>query len=99
MDKPINLKEVSGRFSYSLSSIKRIFKEETGCSIISYLNNLRMVRAKEMLLSSDIAIGEIAFMLGYSSVYYFSLAFKKKWGVSPSSFRNGSWGEHPKHKK
>ena len=94
IEKPIGLKEVSGRFSYSLSSIKRIFKEETGSSIISYLNNLRMLRAKELLLSSDTAIGEIAFMLGFSSVYYFSLAFKKKWGVSPSSFRKASFGEN-----
>ena len=92
LDKPVSLEEISGRFSYSLSSIKRIFKEETGCSIISYLNNLRMVKARDLLLGSDISIGQIAFMLGFSSVYYFSIAFKKKWGVSPTAFRSGYRG-------
>lgn len=92
LDKPVSLEDISGRFSYSLSSIKRIFKEETGCSIISYLNNLRMVKARDLLLGSDKPIGQIAFMLGFSSVYYFSIAFKRKWGVSPTAFRSGYRG-------
>ncbi len=92
VDKSVTLEDISGRFSYSLSSIKRIFKEETGCSIISYLNNLRMSRAKELLLRSDASIGHIAFALGFSSVYYFSIAFKKKWGMSPSKYRSACAG-------
>lgn len=87
VDKQVCLEAISDRFSYSLSSIKRIFKEETGSSIISYLNNLRMHKAKELLINSNISIGQIALMLGYSNVYYFSVAFKKKWGVSPTRFR------------
>ncbi len=87
LDKQLTLEDISGRFSYSLSSVKRIFKEETGCSIISYLNSLRMHKAKELLWGTDHAIGQIAFALGFSNVYYFSAAFKKKWGVSPSKFR------------
>ena len=87
MDKQITLEDISGSFSYSLSSIKRIFKEETGSGIISYLNHLRMQRAKELLLETDQSISQIAFALGFSNVYYFSVAFKKKWGVSPSGFR------------
>jgi len=88
IDKAVTLEDISNRFSYSLSSIKRIFKEETGNSIIWYLNNLRMCRAKEMLLSSDMSIGNIALSLGFSNVYYFSTAFKKKWGISPAKFRS-----------
>lgn len=87
LDKPISLEEISGRFSYSLSSIKRIFKEETGSSIIAYCNLLRMRKAKELLLNTNATIGQIAGEVGYSSVYYFSLAFKKKWGISPSKYR------------
>ena len=87
LDQPVSLEMLSGRFSYSLSSIKRIFKEETGSSIIAFYNHLRMDRAQELLLRSDGTIGQIAADLGFSSVYYFSLAFKKKWGMSPSKFR------------
>lgn len=87
MDKQITLEDISGSFSYSLSSIKRIFKEETGSSIVSYLNQLRMQKAKELLRETDQSISQIAAALGFSNVYYFSVAFKKKWGISPSGFR------------
>lgn len=87
MDQAVKLDDISSRFSYSLSSIKRIFKEETGFGILQYLNDLRMQKAKELLLHSDASISDIACALGFSNVYYFSSAFKKKWGVSPSKFR------------
>ncbi len=86
-DKQLSLKEISKQFSYSLSSIKRIFKEETGSSIITYFNNIRMERAKEMLLRSKMSIEGIAASLGFSNSYYFSTSFKKNFGESPSKFR------------
>lgn len=86
-DKQLSLKEISKQFSYSLSSIKRIFKEETGSSIITFFNNIRMERAKEMLLRSKMSIEGIAASLGFSNSYYFSTSFKKNFGESPSKFR------------
>lgn len=91
ISKAVNLEEVSKRFSYSLSSIKRIFKEETGSSVISYLNNLRMQKAKELLRDEQLSIGDIALKVGFANTYYFSNAFKKKWGRSPSKFRKGNF--------
>lgn len=87
LHRAITLEEISGSFSYSLSSIKRIFKEETGMSIIAYLNKLRMQRAQTLLRTTDAPINQIALSLGYANVYYFSLAFRKKIGVSPSTYR------------
>ncbi len=87
ISQTVNLEDISKQFSYSLSSIKRIFKEETGSSIISYLNNLRMEKAKELLGNKHLSIGEIANKVGFSNTYYFSNSFKKKWGESPSKFR------------
>ena len=83
----ISLEDVSKQFLYSLSSIKRIFKEETGCSIILYLNNLRMEKAKELLADKNLSITDVALKVGFENTYYFSNAFKKKWGKSPSVFR------------
>lgn len=87
LDENISLEKISEQFSYSLSSIKRIFKEETGSGVISYRNDLRMAKAKELLINSSASVGQIAVAVGFANVYYFSLAFKKKWGVSPSGFR------------
>lgn len=83
----VDLENISKQFSYSLSSIKRIFKEEKGCGIISYLNNLRMQKARELLDDKSLSIGEIALRVGFANTYYFSNAFKKRWGESPSKYR------------
>lgn len=87
IDETINLNAIADNFSYSLSSIKRIFKEETGHSIISYLNDIRMKKAKDLLRDSRASIEEISLKVGFSNVHYFSSAFKKRWNMSPSHFR------------
>lgn len=83
----VDLDGISRQFSYSLSSIKRIFREETGSGIIAYLNDLRMQKARELLCDKSLSIGEIANRVGFANTYYFSNAFKKHWGKSPSKFR------------
>lgn len=87
MGEPINLQSIADKFSYSPSSIKRIFKRETGYSIIDYYSNIRIDRAKRMLESSDASIGEISDRLGFSNACYFSNIFKSKEGISPSAYR------------
>ncbi len=87
LENSVNLTEISNKFCYSLSSIKRIFKEQTGSSIIDYLNNLRLERAKEMLKSTDFSVEDISSKVGYSNIYYFSNSFKAKTGVSPLKYR------------
>ncbi|MBP3627579.1 MAG: helix-turn-helix domain-containing protein [Clostridia bacterium] len=87
LDKSVNLNEISDKFSYSLSSIKRVFKEETGYSVISYLNNLRMQKARELLENTNLSVEDISVLTGFSNVCYFSTAFKKKWGISPLQYR------------
>ncbi len=86
LSEEVRLSDISSRFSYSLSSIKRIFKSETGYSIIEYLNNLRIEQAKE-LLKKNIPVEDIALMLGFANIYYFSTVFKSHTGKSPSKFR------------
>ena len=87
ISKPVKLEELSRQFSYSLSSIKRIFKAETGYSIIDYLNNLRIEKAKELLCTKKISVEKISLSLGYANIYYFSYVFKSKVGKSPTKYR------------
>ncbi len=82
----ILLRDISRHVSYSPSSIKRIFHEETGCSIMQYVTDLRIHRAKE-LLHHPMPITEIAAMVGFDTVNYFSTVFKKETGMTPSAFR------------
>ncbi len=87
ISEKILLSDISAKFSYSLSSIKRIFKNKTGYSVIDYLNNMRIEEAKEML-KKDITVEEISNMLGFANVYYFSNVFKKRTGKSPTKYRS-----------
>lgn len=87
LQKSIRLEDISSRFSYSLSSIRRIFREETGTTIMAYLTDLRMEKAKMLLTNSDLTVDDIASATGYSSLYYFSNAFKAHTGKSPSQYR------------
>lgn len=83
----VTLSDISDRFSYSKSSIKRIFKAETGKSVINYMLDLRLKKAKELLADRNLSVCEITSKLGFSNIYYFSKFFKDRTGQSPSKYR------------
>lgn len=66
---------------------RKLFTSITGASPISYVQNLRIEKAKELLNSDYGSLSDIALSLGYSSLYDFSRAFKKHTGISPSKYR------------
>lgn len=63
------------------------FTKECGCTFISCLNDLRLRRAQELLLQTDMRIYEVSEAVGYSSVEHFAHMFKKKLCISPKDFR------------
>jgi AraC-like DNA-binding protein len=85
-DMPMLLKELP----MSYSKFRKLFKEVTGESPNQYHLNLRLDKAKELLNTTNLNVTEVAYNLGFESVFYFSKLFKKKNGVSPKSYR-----EHP----
>jgi AraC-like DNA-binding protein len=88
LSKPIQLGELAAHFSYSPSTLKTVFKQETGESIIAYYNRLRFDTAKKLLLEKNGSISEIAYSLGFHTPSHFSSFFKKMSGMSPRSFSN-----------
>lgn len=72
---------------YSTVYFRKLFTLVTGMSPITYLHNLRITKAKEMLCSDYSSISEIAYSLGYADIYDFSRTFKKYAGVSPTHFQ------------
>ena len=66
-----------------------MFKEATGENFIDYLTNVRISKAKEMLLAGDSSMKEICSAVGYSDPNYFSRTFKKNVGVTPTEFKEG----------
>ncbi|MCL2034402.1 MAG: response regulator [Oscillospiraceae bacterium] len=68
----------------------RLFKQVTGEGCNEYIVRKRMEQAKSLLTSKDLKIGVIAGMVGYRDINYFSLAFKKNTGCSPTAYREAA---------
>lgn len=84
----ITLDEVCAGVLFSKSYIKNLFKRNTGFSIIDYYTNLKIERAKILIQEGEKSFSDIAELLGYSSIHYFSRAFKKKTGLSPTEYKS-----------
>jgi len=86
-DKNISLSSIADDFDKSESYISHFFKKYCDVNFYSLLESLRMERAQELLSQTSLSISEISESVGYSSMHSFRRAFKKVYGVSPSSFR------------
>ena len=86
-DKNISIETVCRTLGVSSAYFSTVFKKETGKTFIGYLTDYRMERAVELLLTTDDKTYMIAEKTGYSDPNYFSYAFKKQYGVSPSKYR------------
>jgi len=68
--------------------ISHIFKASTGMSFPEYLTNIRMEKAKELLISTQEQISDISAQCGYSNVSTFIRSFKNLFGISPGKYRD-----------
>ncbi len=84
----LGVPKIAERFHFSANYINGIFKSQTGETIPSYITNLRLNRAKKLLTETKIPVSEIALIVGYSRLTYFSRIFKRKYNISPNEYRN-----------
>lgn len=85
--RDISLDDVSRKVDISPYYFSKLFKEETGENFIEYLTNIRIEKAKKLLLHSDLSIKNICLDTGYSDPNYFSRLFKKQVGLTPTEYR------------
>ena len=82
----LSLSALSERFGYSKQYIMRLFRTHLGTTVSEYVNSVRMRRALDLLRSTGMSVGEVAYSLGYSSGYYFSRVFRATFSMSPSEY-------------
>ena len=82
----ISIDMVCHYLSISPSSLKRIFKNETGQSVMAYFRHMKIDRAKLLIRENSFNITEIAQRLGYESIHHFSKQFKTVAGMSPTEY-------------
>jgi len=87
--KNLKIEEISKILGINQSKLRKEFKEHYHTTIVNYISELRMLKAKKMIINNQIMIKEIAIECGYEYVQNFTRAFKKKFGVSPEKLRLG----------
>ena len=87
LDKEISLNILADEFHLSSQYISQLFKSEIGVNFLAYLTSIRMERAKKLLLTTSLSIGEISEKCGYADYRVFTKAFKKEEGSTPSQYR------------
>lgn len=83
----LSIQNLCPQFGVSRYYLGSLFHEATGMSFRQYLLNVRLNAAEEMLTSGNYTVSHVAMSCGFSDVFYFSRAFKKHKGQTPSSLR------------
>lgn len=83
----LSLKTLAYQYNINSSYLGQIFNKEVGCSFSDYLNKIKNMKAKELILETNMKINDIAKEVGYTDSSYFYRKFKKFFGVSPSTLR------------
>lgn len=87
MSDEISLNTIAAEVGMSPSYFSSIFSKEMGKTFVEYLTEIRMDRAKELLMCSSMKTSEIGYEVGYKDPHYFSYIFKKTQNCTPKEFR------------
>jgi two-component system response regulator YesN len=85
--KKISLEDIANYINLSKHYVSYLFKKETGINISSYINEIRIEKAKQMIVQREYKIKEIFEKIGFSDQQYFSKAFKKTTGMTVTQYR------------
>lgn len=87
LSEEISLNILAEQFHLNSQYISQLFKNEIGVNFLAYLTSIRMEKAKKLLISTSLSIGEISQQAGYGDYRVFTKTFKKWEGSTPSQYR------------
>ena len=87
LEKEISIEELAGKVNLNRTTLQKVFKEMYGLTINEYRTKSRLQLAKNLLVSTDLSITEIAGRCGYTNASKFSEVFKKNEGALPKDWR------------
>lgn len=85
--EPLSIDDVCARTSYGRAYLFRVFKAETGKTIMDYYLDLKMDKAKQLLREDELTVKEIAAKLAFNEPNYFTKTFKRITGITPSQYK------------
>lgn len=86
INSQLRLDDVCKNICFSKSYVKQLFSRKKSKGIIQFFNDLKIDESKRLISENNLSITEISEILGFSSVHYFSRAFKNKTGMSPKEY-------------
>lgn len=87
-DPDLSLQSLTAHLAVSTSHFTALFKSKTGSTFVEYLTQVRMEKARQMLVYTDKRSYEVAEEVGFSDPHYFSVVFKRHAGMSPKEYRD-----------
>lgn len=84
----ITIDSIASYIGISYSYLRKLFKEATGSNLADYINDLRIQKAKQLLIETNYKIGTIAEMCGFNHERSFSRAFSQAEGMSPGKYKS-----------
>jgi len=85
--KNISLSVISRELNYSLPYLSRLFSSKVGLCFSDYLQNVRVEQSLKILANTDAKLFEVAQLVGYSDIKFFTKVFKKKMNMTPGKYR------------
>ena len=86
LSERLSVEDIASHFGYSRSRLSTLYKQHTGMGLNKAINMEKHLKARQLLIESDYSVSEISEMLGFSSPQYFTNAFEKSTGMSPSNY-------------
>ncbi len=86
-DNELSMDQIAARLFISPNYLRSLFKQQMGESFVEYITRMRMERAKQLLDDITLKVYDIAALVGYGDQHYFSICFKKYYGLAPTDYR------------
>lgn len=84
--RTLTIDQVAARFGINPVTMMKLYKRETGTSIIDHFLDLKIWEAEQLIIKTELNFTQISESLGFSSMNYFSKTFKKRTGLTPTAF-------------
>lgn len=94
-DQELRIDQMCRMTNLSKTYFCDLFKHFTGKTFNDYLIDYRIKRSTELLIQTNLTITDICYQVGFNDLTYFSRAFKKHTGISPSHYKKYAWGLKP----
>lgn len=87
----LSINSIADKFNYTPNYISYVFKQKFGQNISDYITELKISKAKELLVDTNNKIYDISKILGFSNTSYFCSVFKKQTSLTPKEYRTKNW--------